>query len=265
MGWKGIAFGGCVGGLFGGPFGALFGVVFGHQIEQRLKSGAASSARRSMPFRFSFSRDQPSERRAKVFCACAAAMLAKMAKADGRISRAEIASVEQAFARLGFTPSARAYAIGVFRRAKDDAHTIDEYAAAFAAAVDSIEVRELFYEILWDIARADGAVGANERAILQRIPRALRIRADWYAFFAQAGAGRRSAAQGDLPAAYAVLGASAEDSGETLRQKYRALAKKNHPDALRAQGLPEELVGKATERMGRINAAWATVRAARGL
>ena len=65
--------------------------------------------------------------------------------------------------------------------------------------------------------------------------------------------------------AYAVLGATAADSAEELKRKYRALAKKNHPDALRAQGLPDELVGKATERMGRINAAWATVRAARGL
>ena len=260
MGWKGIAFGGCVGGFFGGPLGALLGAAFGHQVERRL-NGGGSSARRSASFRLY--RDLSAARRARIFCACAAAMLAKMAKADGRISREEIAGVEQAFARLGFTAAAREYAIGVFRKAKDDAHTIDQYAEEFAAAVDSVEVRELFYESLWDIARADGTVGAAERAILRRIPRALRIRADWYAFFAQAGAGR--VASDDLSAAYAVLGASAEDSGEELKRKYRALAKKNHPDALRAQGLPEELVGKATERMGRINAAWTTVRAARGL
>ena len=50
-----------------------------------------------------------------------------------------------------------------------------------------------------------------------------------------------------------------------LKRKYRELAKKNHPDALRAQGLPEEMIGKATERMSRINAAWATIREARGI
>ena len=50
-----------------------------------------------------------------------------------------------------------------------------------------------------------------------------------------------------------------------LKRKYRELAKKNHPDALRAQGLPKEMIGKATERMSRINAAWATIREARGI
>ena len=62
-----------------------------------------------------------------------------------------------------------------------------------------------------------------------------------------------------------MLGAKAEDGDESLRRRYRELAKKNHPDALRAQGLPEEMVGKATERMSRINAAWSTIRAARGI
>ena len=33
----------------------------------------------------------------------------------------------------------------------------------------------------------------------------------------------------------------------------------------RAQGLPDEMVGRATERMARINAAWGEVKAARGL
>ena len=68
-----------------------------------------------------------------------------------------------------------------------------------------------------------------------------------------------------LSEAYALIGASASDSADILKRKYRDLAKKNHPDALRAQGLSEELVRKATERMSRINVAWATIRNARGI
>jgi hypothetical protein len=34
---------------------------------------------------------------------------------------------------------------------------------------------------------------------------------------------------------------------------------------LRAKGASEDAVAKATERMSRINSAWATVRAARGI
>ncbi|MBR2839111.1 MAG: co-chaperone DjlA [Kiritimatiellae bacterium] len=262
MGWRGIAIGGYIGSLFGGPLGAMLGAALGHSIEKRVSAGS----RRRPSFGRAYSQDQ----RSKIFCASAAAMFAKMAKADGRVTQAEIDCVEQAFRRLGFTPAARAYAIGVFRRAKDDAHTIGEYAREFADAVDSLEVRELFYEILWDIAGADGVFSSVELRILQRIPAVLGIRPDWYAYFASqrlgGGSGGASAAGRDpLADAYSVLGAKASDDAATLRRRYRELAKRNHPDSLRAQGLPEEMVGKATERMSRINAAWATVKEARGI
>ena len=256
-----MAIGGYIGSLFGGPLGAILGAVLGHKVE-----GAAfgQKPRRGVSYSSMSSRN-----RANLFCASAAAMFAKMAKADGHVSRTEIASVENAFRRLGFTPAARRYAIDVFRKAKDDRHTIYEYAQEFAAAVDSVEVRELFYEILWDIAGSDGEISRNELLILQRIPRALGIRLDWYAYFASQRLGEqstgRSTSRDPLKDAYAVLGASADDSTDELKRKYRELAKKNHPDALRAQGLPEEMVGKATERMSRINEAWATIKEARGI
>ena len=256
-----MAIGGYIGSLFGGPLGAILGAVLGHKVEgaafgQKCRTGVSYSS-------------MSSRNRANLFCASAAAMLAKMAKADGHVSRTEIASVENAFRRLGFTPAARRYAIDVFRKAKDDRHTIYEYAQEFAAAVDSVEVRELFYEILWDIAGSDGEISRNELLILQRIPRALGIRIDWYAYFASQRLGERfagrSASRDPLKDAYAVLGARANDSTDELKRKYRELAKKNHPDSLRAQGLPEEMVGKATERMSRINEAWATIKEARGI
>ena len=256
-----MAIGGYIGSLFGGPLGAILGAVLGHKVE-----GAAFGQKRRRGVSYS---SMSSRNRANLFCASAAAMLAKMAKADGYVSRTEIASVENAFRRLGFTPAARRYAIDVFRKAKDDRHTIYEYAQEFAAAVDSVEVRELFYEILWDIAGSDGEISRNELLILQRIPRALGIRLDWYAYFASQWLGGQSAERGasrdPLKDAYAVLGASANDGTDELKRKYRDLAKKNHPDALRAQGLPEEMVGKATERMSRINEAWAVIKEARGI
>ena len=266
MGWLGMLIGSYVGGSAlggGGPLfrllGAIAGAVLGSKAEdsirgrRRIRGGAAAGSRdRSM-----------------VFCASVAATLAKMAKADGVDSRYEIDGVETAFRRLGFTPAARRYAIEAFRRAKDDPHTIYDYAQDFAMAVDSVEVRELFYEILWDIACADGTVSSNELMILRRMPRALHIRPEWYSYFAsqrlRGQSAGRSASRDPLAEAYAVLGASASDGADELKRKYRELAKKNHPDALRAQGLPEEMVGKATERMSRINEAWAKIKEARGL
>ena len=265
MGWLGMLIGSYVGGsaLGGGPLfrllGAIAGAVLGSKVEDSVRGKRRVRSGRGMG----------QQNRSMVFCASVAAMLAKMAKADGVVSRHEIAGVENAFRRLGFTPAARRYAIEVFRKAKDDPHSIYDYARDFAMAVDSVEVRELFYEILWDIAGSDGEIGRSEQLILQRIPRALGIRIDWYAYFASRRLGGRSsgrsASRDPLKDAYAVLGASANDSTDELKRKYRELAKKNHPDALRAQGLPEEMVGKATERMSRINEAWAVIKEARGL
>lgn len=259
MGWKGIAIGGYLGSLFGGPLGALLGAVLGHKVE-----GATFGKKRSSNYTTRGVGNQ-----SMIFCASVAAMLAKLAKADGVVTQREIAGVEAAFRRFRFTPAARRYAIDVFRKAKDDRRTIYEYAREFAMAVDSIEVRELFYEILWDIAAIDGEISHNELLILQRIPRELGIRIDWYGYFASqrlGGAqGANSTQQNTLAAAYAVLGASERDANEELKRKYRELAKRNHPDALRAQGLPEEMVGKATERMSRINEAWAVIKEARGI
>ena len=264
MGLKGILIGGSIGSLFGGPLGALLGAVFGSQIEKTIARGRAANARGGSCSGYA---GMPSHKRSMIFCASAAAMLAKMAKADGRVSRDEINRVEQAFVRLGFSPAARSYAIEAFRRAKDDSHTIFEYAEEFALAVGSLEVREFFYEILWDIAAADGAIRTAEFEVLQRIPRALGIRSEWYGYYYSryAGDSSRRGSADSLQEAYALLGARAEDDVETLRSRYRELAKRHHPDSLLAQGLPKEMIDKATERMSRINEAWAAIRSARGI
>ena len=257
MGWKGVAIGGYVGSLFGGPLGAILGAVLGHKVESTV-----FGEKRRVGYA-----EMPSGNRSMVFCASAAAMLAKMAKADGRISQSEIMRVESAFRRLGFSPQVREYAVSVFRKAKDDSHSIYDYAREFAQAVESIEVREFLYELLWEVAVADGVIGAPELQVLQHLPRCLGIRSEWYGYFRSRFVASASTepARDPLADAYAMLGASAKDDAETLKRKYRELAKRNHPDALRAQGLPEEMVGKATERMSRINEAWATIKEARGI
>ena len=135
MGWRGIAIGGYVGSLFGGPLGAILGAALGHTVEKRM-SGGDKSPRDSASFQC-----VPPRQRSQIFCASAAAMFAKMAKADGRITRDEIDCVENAFRRLGFSPAARNHAVDAFRRAKNDEHTIYEYAEEFAAVVDSVDVR----------------------------------------------------------------------------------------------------------------------------
>lgn len=271
MGWKGIAIGAWVGSHLG-PLGTLIGAAVGHGVEKAISGKRVDpSARR---YAHPDDGDPGRAERAMVFCASAAAMLAKMAKADGVVSKKEISAVERAFTRLGFSPTDRAYAVDVFRRAKDDGHTIYDYADDFASVVINLEVRELFYELLWDLACADGTVSQDELRILQLVTASLKISPLKYVLNARrrlrdSDSARRSDVprppRDELAEAYEELGVDASVSDDEVKKSYREKAKRSHPDVLRAQGLPDEMVEKATEKMARINSAWAKIREARGI
>ena len=260
-------------GLRAGLVAALFMAVIFYNIARMLR-GSFSSPKPSRGSGRYGGREGNNER-AHDFCIAAGAMFAKMAKADGRISKEEIASVERSFLKLGFSPESRRVAIEAFRRAKYDSRTIYDCARDFAMAARSRELRELLYLLLWDLAVADGDVSKEEEAILQRIIGSLRIAMEWYyicsneylgTHYGGADSGRGGgAASNDLAEAYAIIGTTASASDAEIKKAYREKAKKYHPDVLRAQGLPEEMIGKANVQMARINEAWSRIRASRGL
>ena len=81
----------------------------------------------------------------------------------------------------------------------------------------------------------------------------------------QRNAGRDSPASDPLADAYAIFGLTSSASNDALKHAYRTLAKKYHPDALRAKGLSDDVVKKATDSMAKVNAAWQLIEKARRL
>ena len=59
---------------------------------------------------------------------------------------------------------------------------------------------------------------------------------------------------------YETLGCKPGDSDDEVCRAYREKAKRLHPDTLRAQGLPDEIIAAANEQMSRVNAAWNAVK-----
>lgn len=273
MGWTGALVGSYLGSRLLGALGALLGAAIGSYVEEKF-TGSSSGKQQNKRVR---TERGPSSRPSDemVFCASAAAMLAKMAKADGVITQSEINVVEGVFSRLGFSASSRNYAIDVFRRAKDDAHTIYEYASDFASVVGDVETRELFYGLLWELAAADGFVSPEEEKILRSITRYLAIPSHFYTIYSrQYGTSRSSSSRGggarsergdSLREAYETLGVSQNATDDELKKAYREKAKQLHPDRLRAQGLPDGMIKKANERMAAVNDAWAQIKSARGI
>ena len=105
MAWTGKIIGGVLG-SFIGPWGTAIGIGIGHQFDK----GVTHVQTTGMAMQVAF-------------FGC----LAKMARADGKITPEEIDAVEQIIARLGYTPRMREGAIEIFRKAKDDPHTSTDY------------------------------------------------------------------------------------------------------------------------------------------
>ena len=256
MSWIGAGIGALFGAQRGGVLGGVIGAVIGNWVEGKAREMMGSSASK---------RPSASDGELATLAALAA-MLSKLAKADGRISEDEVRYCEQVFDRLGLRGEKREYCIRVFRAAKSDAYSIYDYAASFAQAQQSANVREIVYGILWDLACADGVVSPEERDILRQITFSLRISETLFGWQCRnhglSDGGSDEAAPDDP---YEVLGCSKVASDEDVKRAYREKAKQLHPDVLRAQGLSDELIAKANDQMARINAAWAEIRRERGI
>ena len=64
---------------------------------------------------------------------------------------------------------------------------------------------------------------------------------------------------------YEILGVSKDADEKQLKSAYRKLVRANHPDTLIAQGMPEEFVEVANEKLATVNAAYDKICAARGI
>lgn len=245
--------------LMGGPIGLLIGLGFGHLFDRGLAraSGVAGATRRQIIH--------------TVFFQASFRIMGHVAKADGRVSEAEVAAAERVMAHMRLTQSQREQAISLFQEGKRDDFDLEAELNRFLAVCRrQPNVLRMFIEIQLEAALADGQVDDAERSVLRRIAGGLGLSdADFERLEALLQGGqRRASAQGggpDLDEAYRELGVSREATDAEVKGAYRRLMSQHHPDKLVARGLPEEMAEVAKERTQEIQAAWDTVRRDRGI
>ncbi|MEZ5771719.1 DnaJ like chaperone protein [Defluviimonas denitrificans] len=176
------------------------------------------------------------------------ALGAKMAKADGTVTRDEVMAFREVFT---IPPQEEGNAARVFNLARQDVAGFDLYAEKIAAMFgpgDPVLVDLM--EGLFHIALADGDYHPHEDAFLRDVAGIFGIGAPCF----------RSLVARFVPDAvpdpYDVLGVAHDAPIDQVRAAWRQAVRDNHPDRLMSRGLPEEAIRLAENRMAAINRAW---------
>ncbi len=211
-------------------------------------SDALSALTAGEPLSAVFDRLRSPPDRSVAFAIAVIALGAKMAKADGLVTRDEVSAFREVFA----IPAAdETNAARVFNLARQDVAGFEEYAALIKRrfAGDDVMLCDLM-EGLFHIAVADGTYHPNEDAFLQRV-------AEIFGLPEREFRALRSRFVPDAePDPYTVLNLPRDATVEEARQAWRKLVRESHPDQMMARGLPEEAVKLAHKRLVAINRAW---------
>ena len=191
--------------------------------------------------------------RSVAFTIAVIALGAKMAKADGQVTRDEVTAFRRVFMS---PPGEETAAARVFNLARQDVAGFDAYARKIAAMfpedhADGREVKIDLVEGLFHIAMADGDFHPDEEAFLREVATILGLTDRCFAAL------KARHVPGDP---YAVLGVDPGAPLEEVRKAWSAAVRASHPDGMIARGIPAEAVRLAEDRMRAVNAAWEEIR-----
>jgi len=203
-----------------------------------------------------FDRLRAPPERSVAFAIAVIALGAKMAKADGHVTRDEVTAFRDVF---HIAARDEAGAARVFNLARQDVAGFQEYATRIHAMFsDQPDTLTDLMEGLFHIAMADGFYHPNEDAFLEQVAHIFDIPdVDFRAL-------RARFVPDAVPDPHTVLGVTPDMDIEQMRQVWRKLVRENHPDAMMARGVPEEAVRLAEKRMMDINRAWEDIRDGHG-
>lgn len=251
----------------GGFWGGLLGFFIGQIVDRSMKIsrfGVGSGDRQAIQ---------------DTFFNTAFTLLGYLAKADGRVSEAEVQQTEKLMDKLGLTPEHRRAAIELFKQGSQHNFSLTELLGNFNQVCGRHpNLKQMLLVYLISIALADGQIDSSEESVLRQVAQGIGF--SGFAFeqllrmikaqnqFSGQGQGQyrhyqQAPTASELDMAYDALGVDKSISDKELKRAYRKLMSQYHPDKLMGQGLPEDMIHEATERSQEIQAAYDLIQKSR--
>lgn len=262
MSWWGKLLGGTFGFMLGGPIGALLGASLGHNFDRGMGRLQDDD---------SWGGDGADvERIQSAFFTTTFSMMGYLAKADGVVTRDEIALAESVMRQMKLDATQKKVAVRLFNQGKAADFPVQQVLAQFRRECQRrSNLLQMFLEILIATAQADGTLNPTEQRILQETAAAIGYSGAEFLHILrrqQAGAHmhtQRPDSAAALKDAYALLGVASDCSDQELKRAYRRQMNQHHPDKLVARGLPEEMMALAHRKTLEIKEAYELIRKSR--
>ena len=198
------------------------------------------------------------------------ALVAKLAKADGRVDNLEAQLIGNMFNDISeiFPEPLKTKDIlkDIFADEKDKADNLEDVAYTLGQMTKRDKAKQQqFMGFLIQLAFVDGQVSSSEDEVLQTIAKAFEFDPKLYhRIFDQFEKMMQNInPKANIDDAYKLLGVSPEDDMNTIKKAYRKLVRKYHPDIIKSQGKSEEYMKEATQKTQEINQAYEMIKDAK--
>jgi len=234
--------------------GALLGALLGQAMDRRLRLRGWEDVRERLGGR-------PALRDEELLFV----LLGRLAKSDGRVADGHIQQARQEMARLDMAEPARLRAIAAFNRGKSGKDRLGRYLHRIKQQPHAAEGT---LRACWRMVWADGKAGRQELDLVLAWGQQLGLSRRQAQALSLEYEPRKTTAEGTTltyAAALRLLGVEADTAGDKVKQAYRRLLSRHHPDKLVGNGASEAQVREATEKTRELHQAYALIRKRRGL
>ena len=236
--------GGTAGFALGGPIGAILGVMVGGSFDRRSK-------------RFTNLNQIPHKQKQYYFIVSIIILSAKIAKADGQVTKDEIYAFKEKFK----IPDNEILNVSkLFNEAKKNKDGYKKIADQIGNIfLDNKILLEEILNNLFYIAESDGNISIQEIDMLKEVSNSFGLSENDYLRIFHSQTNNKDSDP------YKILGINRRDDDAIIRKKWIQLNKEHHPDYLIAKGMPQEFIDQANNELSAINIAYEKIKDQRGI